>query len=94
MLLEAFYETYAGSYTDNLRIELATFAEEILDALSISCSNGTALCLRGSLSNHILIERVLSPVTPVLLFDYTKGDLDHLRATYKSISWYLHLQTT
>lgn len=83
VLLEAFYETYAGSYTDNLRIELATFAEEILDALSISYSNGTALCLRGSLSNHILIERVLSPVTPVLLFDYTKGDLDHLRATYK-----------
>lgn len=83
MLLEAFYETYAGSYTDNLRIELATFAEEVLEALSISCTKDKALSLRSMLSNYSLIERVRSPKTPILLFDYTKGDLDHLRTIYK-----------
>lgn len=83
VLLEAFYETYAGSYTDNLRIELATFAEEILEALSISCSKDKALSLRASLSNYSIIDRLRSPVTPILLFDYTRGDLDQLKTIYK-----------
>lgn len=83
VLLEAFYETYAGPYTDNLRIELATFAEEILEALSISCSKDKSFSLRTSLSNYSLIDRLRSPTTPILIFDYTRGDLDQLRGIYK-----------